>query len=301
MLTLKQLETFIQVVELGTFERAAQRLNATQSTVSKRISELEEATGLQLFDRSRRNARLTEEGERMLELAHATLSNAHRILELNHYPERTLHRVRIGFTELTALTWLPNFLRDYTTERPEIRLDITIDMSRTLYQQFQDGELDLVVIPMVSEAFAQPGVESRLVEEVEMALMACEGLVGGPRPLPISALDNYTLIGQGKRSGFAQSVNRWLSHQGMGAATLTADNLLALVGLVTAGRGISVLPKRCVQRLTRNDALEAIDTTPPLPSIGYYALYHDSARIKLFDELARRLGNAADFTRPFFV
>lgn len=301
MLTLKQLETFVQVVELGTFERASQRLNATQSTVSKRISELEQATGLRLFDRSRRNARLTEEGERLLELAYATLDGAKRILELNEQPQRTLHRVRIGFTDLAALTWLPGFLRDYTTERPDIRLDITIDMSRTLYQQFQDGELDLVVIPQVPEAFAQPGVETRLLEEVEMAFMAREGLVDGPRPIPIGALERYSLISQGKRSGFAQDVNRWLSHQGMAAATLTADNLLALVGLVAAGRGVSVLPRLCVQRFAREQGLEILDTTPRLPTIGYYALYHGGVRISLFEELALRLAGAADFTRPFFV
>ncbi|WP_163576146.1 LysR family transcriptional regulator [Halomonas faecis] len=301
MLTLKQLETFVQVVELGTFERASQRLNATQSTVSKRISELEQATGLCIFDRSRRNARLTEEGERLLELAYTTLDGANRILELNEQPERTLHRVRIGFTDLAALTWLPGFLRDYTTERPDIRLDITIDMSRTLYQQFQDGELDLVVIPQVPEAFAQPGVEALLLEEVEMAFMARENLVDGPRPIPIGALERYTLISQGKRSGFAQDVNRWLSHQGMAAANLTADNLLALVGLVAAGRGISVLPKLCVQRFAREQGLEILETTPRLPMIGYYALYHGGVRIRLLEELAQRLGDAADFTRPFFL
>lgn len=301
MLTLKQLDTFVQVVELGTFERASQRLNATQSTVSKRISELEQATGLQIFDRSRRSARLTEEGERLLELAYATLDGAKQILELNEQPDRTLHRVRIGFTDLAALTWLPGFLRDYTTERPDIRLDITIDMSRNLYQQFQDGELDLVVIPQVPEAFAQPGVETQLLEEVEMAFMAREGLVDGPRPIPIGGLEHYPLISQGKRSGFAQDINLWLSHQGMAVATLTADNLLALVGLIAAGRGISVLPKLCVERFAREQGLEILETTPRLPTIGYYALYHGGARISLFEELALRLAFAADYTRPFFI
>ena len=301
MLTLKQIETFIQVVELGTFERASQRLNATQSTISKRISELEQATGLQLFDRTRRNARLTTEGEQLLELAYKTTESAKRILELNNQPEGTLHRVRIGFTELAALTWLPGFLRNYTTERPDIRLDITIDMSRTLYQQFQDGELELIVIPQIPEAFAQPGVETRLLEEVEMAFMAREGLVNGPRPVPIGALERYTLISQGKRSGFAQDVNRWLSHQGMTADIQTADNLLALVGLVTAGRGISVLPKFCVQRFAQEQGLETLDTMPQPPMIGYYALYHSGVRISLLEELALRLFDAADFTRPFFV
>ncbi|WP_435105944.1 LysR family transcriptional regulator [Arhodomonas sp. AD133] len=302
MLTLRQLETFVQIVELGTFERAAQRLNATQSTISKRVAELEEATGLTLFDRSRRSARLTEDGERLLELAIDTLSSANRIMQLNHEPDQTLHRVRVGFTELTALTWLPGFLQDYTRERPEVRLDITIDMSRTLYQMFQDGDLDLIVIPLVPEAHDQPRVETRLVSHVEMAFMARSGLVQAPSPLPVDHLNRYTLLGQGKQSGFAQTINRWMYNQGVQLPpTLLVDNLLALVGLITAGRGISVLPRHCVQGLARDADLVEIDTSPRLPDVAYYTMYRDEYRAKLLDDFATNLIEAADFTRPFFV
>lgn len=300
VLTLKQLDTFIQIVELGTFERAALRLNITPSTISKRIAELEEATELPLFERSRKGAQLTDEGELLLEHAMATLNHAQRILELKQYPSR-LHRLRLGLTELAALTWLPGFLETFTQERPDIRLNITIDMSRTLYQQFQDGDLDLVVIPAAPDAFAQPGIEACLVGEVEMAFMARAGLVSEAQPLTLQMLERYTLIGQGKRSGYAQHVNRWLHQQGIIGSTLTADNLLALVGLVTAGQGISVLPRRCVTHLTPDKALEVIDTIPALPNIGYYALYHDGSRLKLLEAMAQRLTEAADFTEPFFT
>ncbi|MFG6668409.1 LysR family transcriptional regulator [Halomonas sp. HNIBRBA4712] len=301
MLTLKQLETFVKVVELGTFERASQHLNATQSTVSKRISELEQASGLTLFDRSRRNARLTEEGEKLLKLAYSTLEGAKRILELNRQPEGSLHRVRLGFTDLSAFTWLPDFLREYTLERPDIRLDITIGMSRTLYQQFQDGELDLIVIPQIPEVFPQSGIETYLLTEVDMAFMAREGLVDGPRPIPVTALERYTLISQGKSSGFAQGCNRWLINQGMAATHQTADNLLALVGLITAGRGVSVLPRLCVQSFAREQKLEILDTAPSLPKTNYCAMYHGGVRVHLLEELAHRLSEAADFSRPFFL
>lgn len=300
MLTLKQLDTFLRIVELGTFERAAQQLKATPSTVSKRIAELEEATGLTVFDRSRRGAQLTDEGERLLEHAMATVQQAERILELKHRPS-TLHRVRLGLTDLSALTWLPDFLESFAERQPDVRLDITIDMSRPLYQQLLDGELDLVVIPANQDTFAQPGVEWHLVSEVEMAFMARRGLVVRPSPVALGALADYPLISQGKRSGFAHQVNHWLRQHGLPGSTLTADNLLALVGLVTAGLGVSVLPYRCVASLAAPDSLEVITTRPPLPTIGYYAVFRDGSRQKLMEALAERLAEAADFTRPFFM
>ena len=59
MINLRQLLALHWIERLGTFERAAEHLNTTQSAISKRIQELEASTGLQLFDRSQRGARLT--------------------------------------------------------------------------------------------------------------------------------------------------------------------------------------------------------------------------------------------------
>jgi len=82
MITLKQLEALRWIVQLGTFERAAQRLNTTQSTISKRMQELEWATGLAVFDRSQRQARLTEKGETLYALAQRMLELADDIATL---------------------------------------------------------------------------------------------------------------------------------------------------------------------------------------------------------------------------
>ena len=55
----KKLETFYWAAKLGSFTAAAERMNATQSTVSMRIQELERELAVVLFDRSQRKARVT--------------------------------------------------------------------------------------------------------------------------------------------------------------------------------------------------------------------------------------------------
>jgi len=67
MITLKQLEAIYWIVELGSFEAASVKLNMSQSAISKRIQELEEALDVPIFDRSKRNARLTEKDEELYE------------------------------------------------------------------------------------------------------------------------------------------------------------------------------------------------------------------------------------------
>ena len=59
-MNMKQLETFYWVERLGSFSAAAERVHATQSTISMRIQELEQSLGVKLFDLSHRMARLTQ-------------------------------------------------------------------------------------------------------------------------------------------------------------------------------------------------------------------------------------------------
>ena len=68
-MTLKQLEAFYLAATLGSFALAAQRAHVTQSSLSKRIAELEAFLDTELFDRSSKRAQLTEAGHRLMPTA----------------------------------------------------------------------------------------------------------------------------------------------------------------------------------------------------------------------------------------
>src|ERR1700760_1944925 len=97
-ITLKQIEALYWIAQLGTFDRAANRLNTSQSAISKRIGELEAAVGPPLFDRSQRGARLTEQGEHLLALRQDMLRLGGRILALKDAEEMPARRLRLGIT-----------------------------------------------------------------------------------------------------------------------------------------------------------------------------------------------------------
>ncbi|WP_240533527.1 LysR family transcriptional regulator [Sinorhizobium fredii] len=119
--------------QLGTFERAASKLNTTQSAVSKRIQELELVTRVPLFDRGQRNARMTEKGEQLLILAEEMLALQQRVVTLSQRDEMPVRQLRLGITELTALTWLPRFITDLRASYPKLAIETEVDMSRNLY------------------------------------------------------------------------------------------------------------------------------------------------------------------------
>lgn len=300
MLSLKQLEAFVKIVDLGTFELAAQSLNATQSTISKRISELEDATGVTLFDRSKRTARLTADGESLLQLAKDTLDSANQILLIKHLPEIQQRRVRIGFTDLTALTWLPAFFKQCSKRYPEIRLEIKIEMSETLYHLLDDKDLDIIVAPLSDSHTNGKSYSCVVLRNVEVAFIGRPENISSPKKVKLTELDQYNVLVQGRTSTYAQSIHKWLSSHGARLVpSMITDNLIALFGLISAGYGIGVLPKRFALNMSKNSGLVEIRTVPALPDVSYCAIYRDNSDKDIIDKLIQDMSQMADFTTPF--
>ncbi|SDY70087.1 LysR family transcriptional regulator [Citreimonas salinaria] len=296
-ITLGQLEAFVAVVEAGSFEEAARALNLTQSTVSKRISDLEAASRISLFDRSKRRASLTERGERYFERAKDLLSRAADLTKDGDLSDQK-RTVRAGVTELSSLTWLPKFLEQSVPLRPELEYEITIGLSRDLMQMVEDGELDIVVIP---EMHFPGTVSFRKVAELEVALFSKPGMISGQRPIAIADLKDYNIIMQGSRSGFSARLASWLhKHNVTRRPTVQIDSQHATLGLVIAGKGLCIAAKSYLSTLTESGRVEVIPTKPELPTVTYYAVYRQSARDGFFETLSDQIADHVDFTSSFF-
>ena len=156
MLTFKQMEALYWIVQLGSFEAAAARLNTTQSAVSKRIQELERTFDLTMFDRAHRSARLTDKGAELFEHARDLLERRERIVEQISSKEALVRQIRIGVTELTALTWLPRLVAAIQAAYPKVRVEAEVDLNATLRERLAADTIDLIVVPRIhaTEPFA---------------------------------------------------------------------------------------------------------------------------------------------------
>jgi DNA-binding transcriptional LysR family regulator len=295
MITLKQLETLHWIAQLGTFERAAIKLNTTQSAVSKRIQELEVASGLPVFDRNQRGARLTEKGEHLLALGQEMLALQDRILELKEQKEMPARRLRLGVTELSALTWLPRLVTKLREEYPTVMIEPDVDMSRNLYERLHEDAIDVIVIP---EAFSIPEITSVRVGDVANVWMARPGLVKQRRTLTLEELAEYPILTQGGRSGSGLFFSKWLKSEGViFPKVLSSDSLTALVGLTVAGLGVSYLPRRCFQPLVDEGKLVVVPTRPALPLVPYAAMYRNDRPSAFTTAVANIARNTCNFSR----
>ncbi|MEW6638969.1 MAG: LysR substrate-binding domain-containing protein [Pseudomonadota bacterium] len=138
------LRTLVTAQQLGSFNRAADRIGRSQSAVSQQIRKLEEQVGEPLFHKQGRQLVLTDAGE-------VVLAYARRILDLNDEAVAALRgravegQVRLGLPADFAETWLPMALGRFKRSHPAVRIDAVVDRNRKLLERLDKGELDLVL------------------------------------------------------------------------------------------------------------------------------------------------------------
>lgn len=297
MITLRQLEALRWIAELGTFERAATKLNMTQSAISKRIQELEEATGLCLFDRSQRGARLTVEGARVIALGQEMLATRDKILDMKSAGRFPIRHLQLGVTELTALTWLPRLITTLRATYPGIHLLPEVDLSRSLFDRLLEGTIDIIVMP---ETFFDPLVSSIRLAEVQNSWMASPELISHQRTLSLDELGVYTILSQGPDSGSGSYFSRWLRTEGIAfERELSTNSLVALVGLTLAGLGVSYLPTACFRPLADTGQLRIIPTKPLLPSVPYGAMFRNDRPTAFNESVAQLMLQVCDFSTQY--
>ena len=135
MVTLKQIEAVHWVEKLGSFHAAAERLNTTQSTISKRVQELEGSLGIPLFDRASNGTQLTLRGRELLGDFSAMLRLRQNILQKAGIDTSYSGHFRLGVTEMVALTWLPQLIRSIRALYPDIVLSTSVDLTQNLLKK----------------------------------------------------------------------------------------------------------------------------------------------------------------------
>lgn len=298
-MTLKQLEAFYLAATLGSFALAAQRVHVTQSSLSKRIAELEASVGEELFDRSSQRARLTEAGNRMMPIASQMLELKERLQSELQAPKALTGTIRLGISELGAFTWLPRFVTHLRAEHPMLELQPHVDQGRRLQHQVARGALDFAVVAGRPE---DPQLSAHPVAEVHFAWVASPRRVGSRRTMNAAELVRHPVITMTEGSALARPVEVWASEQGLQLPRHVASNsLMAIVGLSIADIGVSFLPAAFVRPWVKRGLLVALRSNPPLPVLPYYFIHRrDDVRASL-KVLLKIVVNEADFTLPTVI
>lgn len=293
-MTLKQIEAFYWATTLGTFAIAAERLHVTQSSLSKRIAELEVNIGHPLFDRSGQRATLTAAGEALLPHAQQMLALEQTIRQGLEVEGTLRGPCRLGISELTATTWFPALVRRIHTEHPAVELKPQVGLGKSMERLVERGELDFAV---VTGAVSTTSVASQTVAEVEFAWMAAPTRLRKGTLLHAELLKQHPVILSTSDSGLTTALRNWTAAHGVQMREVVACNsLTAILAMTVAGVGISFLPKRYVAPLIRRQILVALRSDPPLPRPEYRFIWRQDDSRRLVSVMRSLVTEEVDFS-----
>src|SRR5271157_1397855 len=185
MLDTDQLRSFLAIVDSGSFTKAAERVHKTQSAVSMHVRRLEDQLGCALFVKQGRGARLTVEGESLIDFARRIIqAEAGAVAALSRKGLRGA--ARLGIPDDYAESFLAEILARFTRRHPLVEVAVSCEGSPELAQQVSVGALELALVT------DHPGLHGfELLCEQPLVWAASERFhveAGAPVPLALGAL-----------------------------------------------------------------------------------------------------------------
>ena len=161
-LDVDQLKTFLAIVDSGSFTRAAEDVNKTQSAVSMQMKRLEEQLGRPLFAKDGRGIRFTHDGDRLIDYARRIVTLSDEAVSTFAKPDIT-GTVRFGTPDDYADVFLPEILARFSRTHPQVTVDVECANSEPLAQRVSRGEFDLAIA-----TFCGPHIVGEVIRSEEL-------------------------------------------------------------------------------------------------------------------------------------
>lgn len=288
--TLRQLEAFVRVVELGSVTAAAARMALTQPAVSLLLRELEKALGgAALFDRSKRSITLTEAGRALLPRAQFLVAETALLAQdIREAISGAAATASLAATAAMASSIVPPVLRDFAQRYPQRKVVLFDVAPEALLDHVLGGLVDLAIgtVEQHPDLVTTPlGIDQFCV------IAPKRSAIGRRRSMRWREAAELPTITVRRGSAIRALMDSALATHGLSFEPSREVSMLATaLSLSAAGLGYAILPSSLVPQLSQGQFV-----TIPLeePTI--------TRRIALFARRGRPLSVAAESLRDLLI
>jgi DNA-binding transcriptional LysR family regulator len=275
---IEQARTFLQVVAIGNFQGAAEKLNVTQSTVSARIQSLERKLGAKMFSRGKQGATLTAAGQRFVRHAQTLVRTADIARQDVGLPEGYSGGLTVSGRIALWENFLPRWVAWMREVAPTISLRLEIGFEQGIMHGLVQNTLD---IGLMYTPESRPGLAQERLFDETLVLVTTDR----KRPWPDSG---YVHVDWGTEFSHQFSVH-FPDHP---APALSANiGWLGIQQLLMSG-GSAYFPERMVRTLIAEKRLHRVSNSPRFSVTAYmiYSLSRNEGYLQQAVEGLRRLG-----------
>lgn len=269
---LETMKAFVTVAELGSFTKAAEKLETSNQLVSKYVSQLEQRLGVRLFNRTTRRVHLTQEGEQCLQHAMHILESVHDME--NHFGE--LQNAAKGLIQISApvsfsTLHLAPLVRDFKKQYADV--DINLELSDRKVDIVEEGfDVALRIGQLKSSSLI-----AKKVAPVRVVLCAAPAYIEkyGPPTHPEDLIKSHFL--RYSYMDYAASNNRLMkvlhAISQNNQTGLVANNGEILMSAAIAGEGYVLQPTFIVGEALKQGKLKTMLDNFEAEAMGLYAVY----------------------------
>lgn len=236
---------FLTAAESGSFSAAAELLGYTPSGVSQLVSALENELGVSLLSRSKRGVALTPSGESLLPAAREMLRQEQRLREqAAELKGLAMGSVTIATYASIARLWLPEVIRAFRADHPQIGIDVVEGIWQELHQMVGERRADMA---FMSYAEPMPYDWVELTKDPMLAILPRDHPLAGAERYPLERCREETFImpAKGRDVDIVEMLKRAGIEPQIKVSTL--ENLSALA-MIEQGLGMSVMNDIITQR-----------------------------------------------------
>ncbi len=286
---LKYLRTFKTILETGSFQKAAERLNYAQSTVTLQMQILEQELSVKLFDKIGRKMELTEAGKELLPCIDAALEAVEQMECYGKSGKEPAGTLRIAMPETLLVYQMQPVIRAFREQAPNVRLSLQIPNCYLIRDRLLNGSLDIGVHYDVG------GYGSSLITEplasYPLALIASPALDKKERDfIKKGQRKSVCLITVDYNSLYHKILNEYLAeHDIVLEGEMEIESIEAAKLSVSSNLGVAFLPRYSVGKELEHGELIELPLGPFIKNITAVCSYHKNKWVTPAMELFIRL------------
>ncbi len=287
--SLKQLEAFVWVSDLGSFKKAADRLNTTQPNISSRIAILESVLDVVLMERDAGSVRLTSKGQELLIQAREILQKCDGLLAAADQSTLYDGTLRLGVTEMIVHTWLREFLRALKENYPNITVELKVDLSVSLKNELHSRSIDLA---FQNGPFQTITSGSQDLGKYPWIWVASPGLgLSSQKKTSIEELVKHPILTHARYTkAYSDVEEHFVSASSLKPRLVPSNNLATCLHMSVDGLGVATLPAAMVSQELASGELIVINYPWVPEPLSFLARYHA-------DKTAHYVGVAAKLAK----
>jgi DNA-binding transcriptional LysR family regulator len=245
---LRFLKTFCDIVDLGSFSRAAKLNGVSQSNASQIVHHLEQRLGVQLIDRSKRPFVVTPEGKRFHEGARVIVQRYDDLeREVRSLHEAAAARLTVASIYSVGLAHMSGLLRQFLAAHPKADVRLEYLHPHRVYEVVDQGQADLGLVSYPADSASLATIPWR----TEPIVLACypQHPLAKRRGITLSMLRNEPFVAFQSGLRIRDEIDSALAaNKVIVRVALAFDNIETMKRAIEIGAGVSLLPEPTIAR-----------------------------------------------------